>query len=183
MSIGAQLRLPFDGDPVSVRFNFCERQKPFLLTVSLFGGGGFFAISLDNSGVREVEAAFEFGAFAAINLGVASGSVYVKAGIYYHWGDKVVVLEGYFEMGGEMSVIGLISVSLKFHLSLGYYKSGGMSEVKGQASLVVEIEILFFSTSVTVTVERRLGGSEADPRFVDFVPDRATWDAYAGAFA
>jgi hypothetical protein len=183
MAIGALLRLPFDGDPVSVRFNFSERQKPFLLTVSLFGGGGFFAISLDNSGVREVEAAFEFGAFAAVNLGVASGSVYVKAGIYYHWGKDVVELEGYFEMGGEMSVLGIISVSIKFHLSLGYYKSGGMSEVKGQASLVVEIEILFFSVSVTVSVEKRLAGSPADPLLVDFIPDQATWNAYAKAFA
>ena len=183
MSIGAMLRLPFDGDPVSIRFNFSERQKPFLLTVSLYGGGGFFALSLDNSGVREVEAAFEFGAMAAINLGVASGSVYVKAGIYYHWADDTVELEGYLEMGGEMSVIGIISVSLKFHLSLGYYKSGGKSEVKGQATLTVEIEILFFSASVSVTCERRLGGSDADPLFVEFYPAQSVWDDYATAFA
>lgn len=183
MSIGALLRLPFDGDPVSIRFNFSERQKPFLLTVSLFGGGGFFALALDNSGVREVEAAFEFGAMAAINLGVASGSVYVKAGIYFHWKTDTVELEGYFEMGGEMSVLGIISVSLKFHLALGYYKSGGKSEVKGQATLTVEIEILFFSASVSVTCERRLGGSDADPLFVDFYPSQALWDDYAAAFA
>lgn len=183
MSIGALLRLPFDGDPVSIRFNFSERQKPFLLTVSLFGGGGFFALALDNSGVREVEAAFEFGAMAAINLGVASGSVYVKAGIYFHWKTDTVELEGYFEMGGEMSVLGIISVSLKFHLSLGYYKSNGKSEVKGQATLTVEIEILFFSASVSVTCERRLGGSDADPLFVNFYPSQELWDEYAAAFA
>jgi hypothetical protein len=183
VSLGAQLRLPFDGDPVSLRFNFCERQKPFLLTVSLFGGGGFFAISLDNSGVREIEAAFEFGAFAAIDLGVASGSVYVKAGIYYHAAPDTVELEGYFEMGGELSVLGIISVSLKFHLSLGYYKENQQSEVRGQASLVVEIEILFFSTSVSVTCERRLGGSSGDPLFVEFFPSAGVWQAYADAFA
>lgn len=183
MAIGAMLRLPFDGDPVSIRFNFSERQKPFLLTVSLFGGGGFFALALDNSGVREVEAAFEFGAMAAINLGVASGSVYVKAGIYFHWKTDTVELEGYFEMGGEMSVLGIISVSLKFHLSLGYYKSGGKSEVKGQATLTVEIEILFFSASVSVKCERRLGGSDADPLFVEFYPTQTVWDDYAQAFA
>ncbi len=183
MSIGALLRLPFDGDPVSIRFNFSERQKPFLLTVSLFGGGGFFALALDNSGVREVEAAFEFGAMAAINLGVASGSVYVKAGIYFHWKTDTVELEGYFDLGGEMSVLGIISVSIKFHLSLGYYKSGGKSEVKGQATLTVEIEILFFSVSVSVTCERRLGGSDADPLFVEFYPAESDWSDYAKAFA
>jgi hypothetical protein len=183
MAIGAMLRLPFDGDPVSIRFNFSERQKPFLLSVSLFGGGGFFALALDNSGVREVEAAFEFGAMAAINLGVASGSVYVKAGIYFHWKTDTVELEGYFDMGGEMSVLGIISISLKFHLALGYYKSGGKSEVKGQATLTVEIEILFFSASVSVTCERRLGGSDADPLFVEFHPAQSDWSEYAAAFA
>ena len=45
INLGASLNLPFTGDPVRVRFNFAERQNPFLLTVSLFGGGGFFAIS------------------------------------------------------------------------------------------------------------------------------------------
>lgn len=183
MAIGAKLRLPFDGDPVSIRFNFSEREKPFLLTVSLFGGGGFFALSLDNSGVREVEAAFEFGAMAAIDLGVASGSVYVKAGIYFHWKQDTVELEGYFDLGGEMSVLGIISISLKFHLALGYYKSDGKSEVKGQAVLTVEIEILFFSASVSVSCERRLGGSDADPLFVEFYPAQQVWTEYADAFA
>ena len=61
-------------------FNFSERQRPFSLTVSLLGGGGFFAIGVGAAGVQEIEAALEFGAAIAINLGVASGSVEIKAG-------------------------------------------------------------------------------------------------------
>lgn len=187
MSLGARLRLPFDGDPISTRFNFAEREDPFNLTVSLFGGGGFFAIALDSGGVREVEAALEFGAAIAFDIGIASGGIYVKGGFYFHWllegSSGTIELTAYVEMGGELSVLGLITVSVKFYLALSYHKAGGMAELRGQASLIVEIEILFFSTSVTLTVERRFGGSEADPKFIDFIPDQATWTRYAAAFA
>ncbi|MEM1313801.1 MAG: hypothetical protein AAGI51_04550, partial [Pseudomonadota bacterium] len=187
MALGARLRLPFDGDPVSVRFNFAEREDPFNLTISLLGGGGFFALVVQSTGVRELEAALEFGAAIAFDIGVASGGVYVKAGIYFHWlndgGGETVELTGYVELGGELSVLGLIRVSVTFHLSLGYHKSGGMAELRGQATLTIEIEILFFSTSVKLKVERRFGGSPADPKFIDFIPDQPTWDRYAAAFA
>ena len=55
--------------------------------------------------------------------------------------------------------------------------------MRGQASLKVEIEILFFSTSVTVKVERKFAGSNADPRFIELIPDAATWQRYCAAFA
>ena len=51
------------------------------------GGGGFFAIGVSSHGVREIEAAIEFGAAVSINLGVAVGSVEIKAGVYFHWPD------------------------------------------------------------------------------------------------
>ena len=68
-----------------MRFNFSEREHPFSLTVSLLGGGGFFAIGIGSAGVKEIEAALEFGAAVAIDLGVASGGVEIKAGVYFHW--------------------------------------------------------------------------------------------------
>ena len=73
-------------------------------------------------GVREIEAALEFGAALSINLGVASGSVEIKAGVYYHWKTTLVELEGYVRLHGELSVLGLISASLTFNLKLGYTK-------------------------------------------------------------
>src|SRR6185436_6368526 len=83
-SLGAAFELPFDARPASVKFNFSERQSPFSLTVSLLGGG-FFAIGVSARGVQEIEAALEVGAALAIDLGVASGAVEVKVGIYFHW--------------------------------------------------------------------------------------------------
>jgi hypothetical protein len=183
VSLGAGFDLPFTGEAPSARFNFAERQSPFSLTVSLFGGGGFLVIGVDTGGVREIEAALEFGASISIDLGVASGGVYVKGGVYLHWKVDLVDLEGYVEMGGHLSVVGLISVSLVFHLALSYQTSDGHTAVAGEATLSVEIDILFFSTAVDVSVYREFAGSEADPLFIDFIPTEAVWWQYGEAFA
>lgn len=194
ISIGAAFSIPFTGAPPSARFNFAERHSPFNITVSLFGGGGFVAVVIDTSGMKEIEASLEFGAKIEIDLGVASGGVYVKGGFYFHLeqetgqgGELVqsIYFEGFVEMGGHLSIIGLISVSLTFHLALAYEKDGvaKTSRLFGQASLTVEVEVLFFSASVTVKVQRKFAGSEADPLFVDFIPNNNVWREYCEAFA
>lgn len=190
INLGAAFNLPFTGDRPSLRFNFAERHNTFNLTVSLFGGGGFFAIGVDTGGVNEIEAALEFGAAAQIDLGVASGSVYVKGGFYFHYSEENVHFEGYLEMGGRLRIIGLISVSLTFHLALAYdcdQKTDShpvsVSRLYGEASLVVEVEVLFFSASVTVKIKREFAGSESDPTFLDFIPDDSTWQTYCQAYA
>lgn len=183
LSLGAGFLLPFDARPAEVRFNFAERQRPFSLTVSLLGGGGFFAIAVGTEGVREIEAALEFGAALSIDLGVASGGVEIKAGVYFHWKTKSLELAGYVRLHGELSVLGLISASLTFNLQLAYLKENGQSVVWGEAILEVEIEILFLSFSVSVKCRREFAGSAGDPKFVELIPDQATWDHYCQAFA
>jgi hypothetical protein len=187
-SLGAAFNLPFDSKPASVKFNFSKRDAPFSLTVSLLGGGGFFAIGVSARGVNEIEAALEFGAAIAIDLGVASGSVEVKAGIYFHWLEPVpdkgsVELAGYVRIHGELTVIAIISVSLTFNLQLGYLKEDGKSTVYGEATLTVEIEILMFSAEVSVKCRREFAGGEADPKFIDLISTPQIWANYCDAFA
>src|SRR5690606_7653983 len=38
LSLGAGFTVPFIGQPLSTRFNFCTREQPFCLTVWMFGG-------------------------------------------------------------------------------------------------------------------------------------------------
>ena len=117
--------MPFlDGRPL-FDFSFSSREHPFNLTVAFLGGGGFFHLQIDTLGIKMLEAALEFGASASIDLGVASGSVHIMAGIYFSMQRRDIdgievdaaTLEGYLRMGGELSVLGLISVSLEFYLS------------------------------------------------------------------
>ena len=184
ISIGAGFNLPFDGSSPSAKFNFAERANPFNLTVSLFGGGGFFAIAVSTAGVDEIEAQLEFGAYAALDIGIASGSVYVKGGFYFHWQGAThsVDLEAFVELGGHLSVLGLISVTLTFHVDLAYHSDDNGSSLIGQATLTVDVEVLFFSKSVSMTVEKQFAGSSADPKFIDFIPDQDTWQKYCQKF-
>ncbi|MEN6312008.1 MAG: hypothetical protein ABFD80_10780, partial [Acidobacteriota bacterium] len=175
----AAITLPFNGDPVSLRFAFNERNNPFLLTVSMFGGGGFFGIVLTAEKIKLIEGSMEFGGSFALSLGVASGSLTLMAGIYFKYEESLVTVSGYVRCNGTVNVLGIISISAEFYLSLTYDE--GRNSVYGQASLTVKVEILFFSAKVTMTVEREFSRSPA-PLFGDLM-DQSHWLSYCEAFA
>jgi hypothetical protein len=183
ISLSAGFFLPFGDAPMNFHFAFCERQQPFILTVSLFGGGGFFSMDVGIEKVVMIEAALEFGAAAAINLGVASGKASMMAGFYFQKAGAEFSLTGYFRANGSLSVLGIITVSLEFYLGLTYASKGISPHggaLWGQAKLTVKIEILFFSTSVSISMEREFAGS--DPTFRQLVAP-SVWAEYCDAFA
>jgi hypothetical protein len=179
ISFTGLVTLPFTGDPVSLRFAFNERSNPFLLTVSLFGGGGFFAIELNPDGIKLIEGSLEFGGSFSMNLGVASGGVTLMAGIYFKYEADNITITGYVRCAGCLDVLGIISISAEFYLSLTYEQA--TNKVWGQASLTVKIKVLFFSAKVTLKVERSFGHSPA-PLFADMM-DEGHWLSYCEAFA
>jgi hypothetical protein len=181
LSLGAGFTIPFVGSqPLNARFAFCEREHPALLTVTLFGGGAFFAITIDPGGVEVLEAALEFGACVAIDLGVASGSVSAMGGVYFKMESNEATLTGYFRIRGEVEVLGIVSVSIEMYMELSYEFSSG--KCVGRATISVEVEIAMVSETVEISCERRFAGSSADPTFEELVPPDA-WADYCGAFA
>ncbi|HIP49493.1 MAG TPA: hypothetical protein EYG92_11085 [Lutibacter sp.] len=191
MSLGAYVMLPFTSAPLTMGFNFCTRENPFMLTISGFGGGGFFMMITTLDGIQTIEAAFEFGASMSLNVGVASGSVTVMGGFYFNMttevenGEEVstVVLSGYLRMNGKLSVLGLIHVSVEFYLALdAVIVEGKVEKMVGTATLKVKVEVLFFSKTVRIIVQRELQGADADPKFVEMV-EADDWQQYCLAFA
>ncbi|MEM9839287.1 MAG: hypothetical protein AAF830_09040, partial [Pseudomonadota bacterium] len=187
ISLGARASISFTGGPPSVRFNFAERHSTFNITVSLLGGGGFAAAVVDTEGMKEIEVALEFGARLEMDFVVASGGVYVKVGIYFcleqEPSGQTVTLTAFFELGGHVSVMGIASVSITFHLALTYEKGGGGSRLYGEGYLLIEVEVLFFSASFDIRMQRTFAGSDADPTFVQMIPQQSVWDDYCAAFA
>ncbi|MEZ5283941.1 MAG: hypothetical protein R2712_03850 [Vicinamibacterales bacterium] len=187
ISLGADARIPFLGnEALTIGFNFCTREKPFRLTVMMIGGGGFVGIRLSPRGLVVLEMALEAGASLSIDLGVASGSVSIMVGIYLRLEADAGSLTGYFRIRGEVDVLGIISASITLELSLTYEFDTG--KMVGRASLEIEIEVLFFSGSVTVSCERRLAGSNGDPTFravIGLQPNGSApaWSTYCAAFA
>jgi hypothetical protein len=180
LSFKSGVSLPLlGGQPMSFFFRFADRANPFILSVGIFGGTGFFAIELqtgDLSGpgscVRRIEAALEFGGFLALNLGVASGSVAVMGGIYYRWERTEVAFSGYLRITGHMSVLGIVSVTVEFLLTLVYTRSGEGSYAEGSAQISVRIKIGFFKKTFRLRAHRRFAGSggTGSPNGADALP-------------
>jgi hypothetical protein len=160
IALGAGLTIPYFGDAISLLFNFSSREHPFILTVSIFGGGGYLVIGLGPTGLDSLEASLEFGAEIALDIVVASGNVHAMAGVYYKYDKQSgTTLSGFLDLGGSLSVLGLITVSVEFYLSLTYESAG--NKLTGKASLTVEIDIAFFSESVTLgPIRREFAGSD-----------------------
>jgi hypothetical protein len=181
LALSAGVNIPFDGTPVRVRFGLSSRDNPFILTIDLFGGGGFFSLAIGADGIEMIEVSLEFGADLSIDLGVASGGVSIMAGIYFSLQTvptKQVQLTGFLRADGNLSVLGIISISMEFYLGLTYLDPG---KAYGTASVSVSVSVLFFSVSVTVTMQKTIGGS-GDPDFKQALTQE-NWTTYCEAFA
>jgi hypothetical protein len=186
LSLGADVQVPFLGEMVTVGFDFCSRERPFTLSVTFIGGGGFFALRLSPTGLVVLELALEAGAVLAVDFGVASGSISAMIGVYLRLEGDAGSLTGYFRLRGEVDVLGLISASIELYLALEY--DFGTGKMVGTASLTIKVEVLFFSTSVTITAERQFAGSNGDPGFLEIMGVEAdgsspAWSDYCRAFA
>jgi hypothetical protein len=186
LSLGAGFSVPFIGPPMSVYFNFCERENPACLTVSMFGGGFFFGITVNADGLFILEGAIEFGAAISVDFGVASGSVSAMAGLYFKIEASNATLAGYFRLRGEVEALGIISVSIELYLEMRYESASG--KCVGTATLSIEVEVMMFSVTIEISCTKKFAGSGADPTFaelMDVAPDATSvdWEAYCGAFA
>jgi hypothetical protein len=182
ISVMTGLDLPFiDGKP-AFEFAFAKRSSPFLITVECLGGGGFVHLIVNADGVQMVEGALEFGGEFSLDVGVASGGVHVMAGIYFQLAGNNSDLTGFVDIGGEVSVLGIISVSIDLNLSLSYQTTNGKSKIEGKATMTVSVHVLFFSASVSISVERSFGSTSGDPK-VDQLISADDWATYAAAFA
>jgi hypothetical protein len=182
VSIMTGLDLPYlDGKP-AFEFAFATRSSPFLLTVECLGGGGFIHLVIDADGVQMVEGAFEFGAELSLDLGVAAGAVHIMAGIYFKLSGTDSDLTGFVDVGGEVSVLGIISISLDLNISLSYEVSNGKKLIEGRATLTVSVHVLFFSASVSISMEKSFAANPGDPRVQD-VLTASDWADYAAVFA
>ncbi|MCX8021029.1 MAG: hypothetical protein N2747_11110 [Chitinophagaceae bacterium] len=184
ISLGAEVNLPFTGAPLTFSFRFCEKHQPFTLTYAFLGGGGYFGLELDLSGIRQIDAALEMGAAASLNFGVASGAVSVMAGIYFKMtfedGQNSTQLTGYVRINGAVCVLGLVTASILLCMALTYLID--KNKAYGEAELKIKVEVAFFSKTVTLRTQRSFSGSGNDPNFSKCV-SKEEWQEYCASFA
>ncbi len=168
VAIDTGFKLPFDGGGSEFNFGFATPDNPFQLALGIFGGGGFLNLSLGTFGVKEIAGSFEFGAMAALDIGVASGAVSLTAGFYFKYDvdttkvdltktpppipPTTCVLSGFVKLTGHLTVLEIITLSLEFDLTLTYLDPPG--SLTGTATLVVSVALGFFHKSVTLTATK-----------------------------
>lgn len=184
IAFAAGVTVPFTGMPVRFRFGFCTADDPFLVSVMIFGGGGFFELGIGADGVESFQASLEFGIVGALDFGVASGSVSVTAGIYLGIGINTPQnpqgkpeLTGFIKIKGEVEVLGIVSLGIFMKAGFTYIPKKAIV----RATIIVEVDVLMFSAEVEIEYEKKFGGSE-DPTFGQSL-DPVQWKSYRAAFA
>ncbi len=163
LSLSVAVSLPFNGDPMRLEFAISRRFEPFLLSVGIFGGGGFFLMRLGPDGVEKLEGALEFGVVAEISIGIASGGGFIMAGIYFSIEANRSKLCGFVHAHGHLDIIGLISMEIDAFVQVCWIKRDGRNYVEGEARITVKIEMFFFSIEVTLEARYQFEGSPGGP--------------------
>ncbi|HZT97254.1 MAG TPA: hypothetical protein VFB34_10515 [Chloroflexota bacterium] len=202
ISVGAGINVPFFGDTLSVSFNFCTKEQPFMLTVYIFDGGGFFEIVIAPSGVIGLHIGFNFGAHFGLDIVIAKGQVSAQAGITYDYDQSTgTTLTAWLDLNGSVEVLGIISIGVDFNLTLKYTEDSNGSGLDGSAKLTVEIHLVFFTISPTLgPIHKHFAGSETNSQggahalpgnpppsdnavSIATMIQQDTWAAYTAAFA
>ncbi|MER7112093.1 hypothetical protein [Streptomyces sp. NPDC000229] len=160
LAVHISLTLSLENRPIEIDFSFATRERPFLVTVSGFGGGGYLELGVSagepDGGLQRFVGGIEFGASVAMNFGVAAGEVHVFGGVVFVKKGDDIEITGYLRIGGSVSVLGLIRVSVELMLSLTYDVE--RNELHGSARLVISVDLTFWSTSVTLECHKSFQG-------------------------
>lgn len=179
-------KLPFqNATPATFTFGVSSYDNRFLVAAGPFGGGGFLAMEFDSdskNGLIDFQCAVEFGGYLGINLGVARGYVYLFAGIYYRTRQtpqgKFDEFAGYLVCGGVLNVLSIIQVFMSFYMGL---ESRG-SYVQGRCTVTYGFRIGFIKKNVSVTLYRRLSGTQSQKQGSGINAQEALPEATASLF-
>jgi hypothetical protein len=148
--------------PISFGFALSSKEAPFILSISIFGGTGYFGMTVSARGVEDIEALLGFGGYLGFDMaGIASGTLTLMAGIYYQKvGRNSATLTGWITASGSLNVADVVTVSVIFTISLTYYGNGVLS---GSASVTVNVSVLGVGVSYTLTLGKTVtNGGIAD---------------------
>lgn len=160
LGLSAKVSVPFLGSPALATFSFASQEHKFLVSVSMFGGGGYVTLVLGLSSVQQVSAEIDFCGNFSLDVGIASGGLSLTAGLsYLYQHGQGVTLTGFVKMQGGLEVLGIISISAELDLSLTYFTDGTNNYVAGTASMSCSVHVIFFTITVGFSVHKQFAGS------------------------
>lgn len=161
LSFGLRVDIPFDGSELRTGLEVSQESKPFIIQAGILGGGGWFGIVLEPQRLYSLSFGFEFGGTVALNIGVAQGTAYVRAGIAYESRAGVARMTGFLRAGGSFSILGIVHMEVAFYMGISYARPDGQSFAYGVAELRITIKYAFLKIGVTLRYEKVFKGGDA----------------------
>lgn len=193
--VSATLRLFFDERPAELQLGLCSPERPFLVSYSVFGGGGSLQLTVSTgSGSVDLRASLEFGAVAAVDLKLAKGVAQVMVGVRFSLKAGALAVGAQLRIHGSVEVLGLVSISVDLVVSMTFEAQGERKRFVARGDLVVQVRVLGFARSVRLEVERAFDLAhespgptpEPGPRPIARLgpaSHRLQWESYCQAFA
>jgi anion-transporting ArsA/GET3 family ATPase len=151
------ISIPFNGEPVRFRFGLSRKSDPFVVAITLMGGGGWFALGIGADGVDLIDIGIEAGLAGSISVGPVSGFGRIMVGVFLRKdASKGTTLGGFVDIFGKVSVIG-ISVTLIANLTLSYNFQARLAE--GDVEVIIRISLWLVDIEFRFHVHREFSTS------------------------
>ncbi len=179
----AGAELPFQNSPARFRVSIGRPEAPFLISSTIFGGGGYLSFVTDTQkGFRSFECSFDYGGVFAFGFGPLSGNGQVTLGIYVRIGadPQNSELGGTFMARGSAS-IACFGFSTSLFVRLKQQNGGPVSgEATYTFSFSLGIDDIEFAVRVRSNQGNKMGsqkGTETSSLPGDILPPfaRTEW--------
>ncbi|MGY3473458.1 hypothetical protein [Bradyrhizobium ottawaense] len=167
VSINAACVLPFNGARATFVASIGREDRPVLLSIAPYTGGGFLALYADAQRLIGFAASFEFGGGGGFKFGPLTGQGRLTTGIYLRKmsksnGDDDCVIEGFFYAGGEAH-IACFAISATLVVRISHRQGGSM---QGSAVFTFSFSIGFAKLRYQVGVQKSMGPGMSGSRSV-----------------
>jgi hypothetical protein len=164
---------------VGAGLSLSSKERPFTLTILFLGGGGWvdtLAIYRPFEEGNKLSARLSIGLSAGadftFDISVVSGTVYFLVSLYAEFtvgGGSNLRIALRLAIGGEVSVLGIVTVNIEEVLEASY-ESGGTLRCRGTLSLSIEI-CWCFTLEVHAEMEFTLAGSGSSSNSRSLAPE------------
>ncbi|MFO1116548.1 MAG: hypothetical protein U1E28_12745 [Beijerinckiaceae bacterium] len=153
VSINAACVLPFNNARATFVASIGREDRPVLLSIAPYTGGGFLALYADSQKLLGFAASFEFGGGGAFKYGPLSGQGRICTGIYLRKVGDDCLIEGFFYAGGEAHVA-CFAISATLVVRIGHRSGGSM---QGSAIFTFSFSVGFAKLRYQVGVQKSMG--------------------------
>jgi hypothetical protein len=154
VTLNAGARLPFDNSDAEFVVSIGRADAPFLISSTIFGGGGYLAIISSAKGFKGLEASFNFGGVFTFGFGPLQGTGQITLGTYFRKAGAETTIGVIFNARGAASIACFgFSTSLYIRLT----QQGG--QMQGEATYTFSFSLGIDDIEFRVQVQNNQGSN------------------------